>query len=56
MRKPYVETTIVVDPVSFRFHGGEVEKMAKTILNVVSKLYILNTRLNARRSFETMNS
>ncbi|KAH3791571.1 hypothetical protein DPMN_145060 [Dreissena polymorpha] len=41
--KKTVETTVVVDPTAYRFHGNETERMVKTILNVVAKLYLDST-------------
>lgn len=40
--KKYVETTVVVDQTSYNFHGGETEKMVKTIMNIVSLFHITN--------------
>ncbi|XP_052222251.1 A disintegrin and metalloproteinase with thrombospondin motifs 13-like isoform X2 [Dreissena polymorpha] len=41
--KKIVETTVVVDPTAYRFHGSETERMVKTILNVMAKLYLDST-------------
>ncbi|XP_045194121.2 A disintegrin and metalloproteinase with thrombospondin motifs 18-like isoform X2 [Mercenaria mercenaria] len=38
--KKYVETTVVVDPTSYRFHGSETEKMVKTVMNIAAQRFL----------------
>lgn len=49
----YVETAIVVDPLSYNFHGDDTEKMAKTVMNIVAQRF-LDPSLNSELYF-TLN-
>ncbi|KAL4218809.1 A disintegrin and metalloproteinase [Mactra antiquata] len=36
----YVETTVVVDPTSYNFHGSDTERMVSTIMNIMAQRYL----------------